>query len=318
MVSVKCYWKHLKQAMMEALHLNEYERKLVVEGCKWGGHLQVETSGAWNAWLDHPLILAHYQQRGLIDGLSWEAFVRAQLNGPAARSLDIGCGTGSRSLAVYEAGASAYVEGIDISADRVAAGLQQLRACGVPGRFWVEDVNQVRLPAETYDLIFSCHSFHHFLKLEHVMEQVHKALTRRGLFVLEEYVGPTQFQWTDQQMELVRALLALLPEKLRRYRWGMRKDWEGRPTPAEVMAVSPFESIRSAEIVPLFTQHFRVVVMRPLGGTLQHLLYNGIVHNFDPQDPAACRALEAIYCVEDNLIDAGLLPSDFMLLIGQR
>lgn len=150
------------------------------------------------------------------------------------------------------------------------------------------------------------------------MAQVRTALTPRGLFVLEEYAGPTQFQWTDQQMELVRALLALLPAQLRRYRWGTCKEWEGRPTPAEVMAVSPFESIRSAEIVPLFREHFRVVVMRPLGGTLQRLLYNGIVHNFDPEDPEACRAIEAIYRVEDSLIDAGLLPSDFMLLIGQR
>jgi hypothetical protein len=59
-------------------------------------------------------------------------------------------------------------------------------------------------------------------------------------------------------------------------------------------------------------------VVRPLGGTIQHLLYNGIIHNFADDDADACRALEGIARTEDALIDGGLLPSDFQLLIGRR
>src|SRR5437899_3061855 len=81
------------------------------------------------------------------------------------------------------------------------------------------DINTAMLSPEAYELIFSCHSFHHFLELEHIMQQVHQALTPRGLFILEEFVGPTQFQWTDQQIELVRSLMSLIPERLRRLRW---------------------------------------------------------------------------------------------------
>lgn len=149
------------------------------------------------------------------------------------------------------------------------------------------------------------------------MRQVHDALTPTGLFMLEEYVGPTQFQWTDEQMNLVRALLSLLPVELRTFRWGARKDTEIRMKPDELDAVSPFEAIRSADIVPLFKQHFEVIIAQSLGGTIQHLLYNSIIHNFDPDDPRACRYIAAIAAVEDTLIDAGLLPADFMLLIGK-
>ncbi len=56
----------------------------------------------------------------------------------------------------------------------------------------VEGINTVALPRSAYDLIFSCHSFHHFEALEHVMQQAHDALTPGGLFVPEEFVGPTQ------------------------------------------------------------------------------------------------------------------------------
>jgi len=297
---------------------SEYQSKLAAESKKWGDHLKVEASGEWNAWLDHPLISEHYRQRGLVDGSPWEQWVSKQLAGPAERSLDLGCGAGSRSIVVYQNGASSYIEGLDVSEDRIAEGERMRRELGIPGSFQVTDTNYVELPAEAYDLVFSCHSFHHFFELEHIMEQVHQSLTPRGLFILEEFVGPTQFQWTDQQIEMVRSLMTLVPEELRRFRWGAVKMLEGRPTPAEVIAVSPFESIRSADICSLFKQNFEVFAVKKLGGTIQHLLYNGIIHNFRPGDEEALRCMRGIWQVEDSLIDSELLPSDFMLLVGRR
>jgi hypothetical protein len=59
------------------------------------------------------------------------------------------------------------------------------------------------------------------------------------------------------------------------------------------------------------------VLVRHLGGTLQHLLYNGIAHRFG-EDDESHRYLQAVWSVEDRLIEAGMLPSDFMLLVGRR
>ena len=297
---------------------SDYESRLAAESRKWGDHLRVEASGEWHAWLDHPLVREHYAQRGLLDGLSWEAWVAKKLGRPARRSLDLGCGSGLKSVAVFNAGSTLEADGIDVSADRIAEGERTRASIGMPGRFQVADVNACRLTPGAYDLIFSSHSFHHFLELEHVMREVHAALTPGGLFVLEEFVGPTQFQWTDQQIDMVRSIMTLLPEDYRMLRWNAVKPYEGRPTVAEVVAASPFESIRSAEIEPLFRKHFEIVEVRLLGGTLQHLLYNGIVHNFGPERAAAAGYVRAIYEIEDALVDGGLLPSDFMLLVGKR
>ncbi len=66
------------------------------------------------------------------------------------------------------------------------------------------------------------------------------------------------------------------------------------------------------------TNHSAAVISQSLGGTIQHLLHNGIIHNFRPDDPKALACLEAIWQVEDALTDAGLLAGDFMLLIGKR
>ncbi len=275
-------------------------------------------SASWNAWLDHPLIAEHYRRRALVDDMPWERWVLARLGGLPEKSLQLGCGNGDRSLFLYEAGLSRWIDGIDEREDEIALADEGRRTAGAPGVFRVADVNTALLPRQTYDLIFACHSFRRFVALEHVLDQVHAALTPGGCFVLEEFVGPSRFQWTDAQIAVVRALLSLVPERLRTFRWGVVKPYEGRPSRAEVAAASSFESIRSAEIVPLFEERFHTVVLKRLGGTLQHLLYNGIVHNFGVQDAEARGWVEGIGRIEDALVDAGCLPSDFVLAIGQR
>jgi ubiquinone/menaquinone biosynthesis C-methylase UbiE len=303
--------------MPEVTRPSDYSQRLEAEARKWGHHLELEKSGHWHSWLEHPLIKANYQKRSLIRGKTWPHWLADTLGGPATRSLDLGCGTGGTSRVVYDAGASSYVEGYDVSSERVAVAEEKRIEQAIPGRFMVADVNRLELPENTYDLIFSSQSFHHFLDLEKVIAEVKKALTPGGFFVLEEYMGPTQFQWPPAQTALARACLAGLPERLRISVGDQVKQLEGRPAPAEVEAESPFESIRSGEIARLFRQHFDVVEERRLGGYIQHLLHNGIVHHFALDDAEAIQHLEGIMAVENCLTDLELIPSDFMLMIGR-
>jgi ubiquinone/menaquinone biosynthesis C-methylase UbiE len=299
-------------------HDSEYRLRFAAEGKKWGDHLAIEATREMHAWLDHPTILAQYKRHGLIDELSWKQWVTRRLGGPAQRSLELGCGSGTQSVDLFQLGVSRAIEGLDASEDRIREAEDLRRSLKAPGQFRAADANQIQLEPGRYDLIFSCHSFHHFLELEHIMGQVSQALTPGGAFVLEEFVGPTQFQWTDQQIDVTRTLLSLIPERYRFFRWGAPKSIEGRPTVKEVVAASPFESIRSSEIFPLFQRYFRIAVRKDLGGTIQHLLYNGIIHNFQTSDPEAEACIRSVCAVESALIDGGLLPSDFMLLIGRK
>ena len=71
---------------------SDYGQQISREQQKWGNHLQVEASGEWNAWLDHPLILNHYFERSRVDGLRWEQWAHSFLGRPAEKSFDLGCG----------------------------------------------------------------------------------------------------------------------------------------------------------------------------------------------------------------------------------
>ena len=81
---------------------------------------------------------------------------------------------------------------------------------------------------------------------------------------------------------------------------------------------SPFEAIRSADIVPLFRHRFSVLHEIPLGGTIERLLFDGILHNFRPGDEDADAIIRAIDHIESILIASGALPSDVMLLVGKK
>src|SRR4029079_15186555 len=92
---------------------DDYARRFAAEGKKWGAHLEVERQRELNAWIDRPSILGHYKSLGLMDGLWWPEWLKRRLNGPAGVALDLGCGSGSRSLVLWEAGSAARIEGMD-------------------------------------------------------------------------------------------------------------------------------------------------------------------------------------------------------------
>src|ERR1700681_1169872 len=99
---------------------DDYSSRVAAEQQKWAHHMKVEAAAEWNAWLDHPMINAHYRERSLIDGLTWESWVAKHLGRPPERSLDLGCGTGSRSFAVHRAGGATAIDGVDVTEERIA------------------------------------------------------------------------------------------------------------------------------------------------------------------------------------------------------
>ncbi len=263
-------------------------------------------------WLSHPRVEHLHLEKAKLDGLPWRQWLLSQWGSPAPVALELGCGQGKKLAALVQDGVARSGEGIDLDASRFQPLLPKsltLRAA---------DINAIQLEPNRYRLIYSLGSFHHFEALEHIMEQVNEALTDDGFFVLDEFAGPPRFQWTDLQLAVTAELLALIPKPLRMYANGTEKAAEGRSTPEEVIRVCPSEAIRSDEIVPIFHRTFDVVHDKKLGGTVQHLLYSGIIQNFPDHVPDIDRMIDSINALETRMISGGMLPSDFVLLVGRK
>jgi hypothetical protein len=131
--------------------------------------------------------------------------------------------------------------------------------------------------------------------------------------IVNEYVGPNRFQYSDQVSSMINALLRALPEELRR-----PYDSRPRPTVEEMIANDPTEAVRSEELVGWTERVFDVRERKNIGGTiLQHLLYD-IVQNFRFDVPRERSLLQMLCVIDAMLVDGGRIPSDFVLMAARK
>src|SRR6185436_13118245 len=187
-------------------------------------------------------------------------------------------------------------------------------------RYEVRDVTTVELPPDHYDAVWFESSLHHIEPLERVCEQMARGLKPDGFLFLNEYVGPSAFAFPPRQRELIRAAFALIPSRFRR---SFAPDGPEQlstapiPTPAEVKAEDPTESVRSADILSVVPDYFDVVSLRETGGTLLQFLLHGIAGNFQAGDPESLRVLRMLFEIEDALLEVGEMRSDFVVLAAR-
>ena len=58
--------------------------------------------------------------------------------------------------------------------------------------------------------------------------------------------------------------------------------------------------------------------IKEYGGTILHLLFEEIAHNFLKNDPATNRLLQLCFEIEDVLLELNDIPSDFVLAICRK
>src|SRR5262249_31435750 len=155
----------------------------------------------------------------------------------------------------------------------------------------------------------------HIKRLEQLFGQVRRALKPGGHFIVLEYVGPAQLQFTPKAVRIINELLQVLPPELRvRSDTGRGKRGFEPPTRKHMNRLDPSESIRSDRILPLMKKVFNVVEVKPYGGTINHMLLHAIVHNFDESKPEGRGLLALLMYLEDLLIREGVLASDFAFI----
>lgn len=235
-------------------------------------------------------------------------------------ALTLGCGSGHNERKWAAEHRFDVHDAIDISMASIAEAKSLAAHEGLPQlRYTVGDLNHLTLTPAHYDVIFAEHSLHHVAALEHLMAQVSQALKPGGLLIVDEFVGPSRFQWTDRQLTAITGTLSILPESLRRSRTqeGVLKRTVPRPTIKQMLEIDPSEAVRSAEIPALLRQHTHVLEWRPYGGALLHLLLEDIAGNFSLDDDQAMAWRDWCFDLEDRLMQSGELDTDFVFAICQ-
>lgn len=277
-------------------------------------------------WLENKYVSQFYVNK-VISGdtnKNWLIYVgQKYFKEPVDLGLSIGCGDGCLERHALKLDICKRFEAFDISEKAIEKAKLLIIQESLSDRvsYGVLDFNVARLKENYYDVIFAAASVHHVMNIEFFFEQVNRALKQEGLFIINEYVGPSQFQWREKQCEFVNKILGVLPVQFKR---SLDKDY-GRiketieKVPKEIMDRNdPSEAIRSEEIIPLFYRFFDVIEKIEWGGTILHPLFHKIVGNFDINNEKDKTILDLIFIFEQVLLKEGVISSDFVLLIGRK
>jgi SAM-dependent methyltransferase len=175
------------------------------------------------------------------------------------RGLSLGSGLGSLERVVRQLDICEQIEGIDgseASLQRASAQAEEEGLSGISYRFG--NLNDLRLPRATYDVVFFHASLHHVRSVEKLLARVERAMTHDALLFIEEWVGPSRHEWNAGKMSRMRALYDQLPP-----------SWKLVPTlQPPILVDDPSEAVRSSAILPAIRRLFDVLVERPYGGHL--------------------------------------------------
>ena len=273
-------------------------------------------------WTQHPLVrdrinaFASGDQQVDIYGRLGNFLQEERIGTPLPLCATVGCGDGGLERDLLGRGLVTSITGYTASATQVEEARRLASEQGLAAGYQLSDPCFRALPDRQFDAVFSHGLVGHSANLEVIFANVSRALKPSGLFHLNEYVGPSRFQWSDEQILHVNGFLEALPASLRRTPHGP-KPLLARPPLAEMVANSPFLAARSSELRDRLAEYFDVLEDRPLGGGLLHMALGEIAQNFDPADTEATARLRQLFDLEDELTRAGLLGSDFAVLIAR-
>jgi SAM-dependent methyltransferase len=126
-------------------------------------------------------------------------------------------------------------------------------------RFEKADVEHVSLPASSFDLVLMNMSLHHVHGLRRLLDEVRQSLKLGGVLLINEFIGPRQFQFSERQLRIVTALLSALPAEWPRDSvTGTLKTQYVRMPVEHWNAADPSEAIRSDRIVAEVTRQFQI------------------------------------------------------------
>lgn len=287
---------------------------------KWNETMRKRLATRDRQFCWHHPVVQRFMREHYLGGHTVSGYLKDYLGGrPIRNALEVGGGLGDQAIAFYHQLGVERFDVLDISDVAVAAGNDRAREQGLNVHYAVSDLNHDDLPDRDYDLIIASGALHHIENLEHLFAQIDDRLTPQGVFFANDYMGPSQMQWREDQLRLMNAVVSILPDELNRVAHrGDQVVREVRPIPLEIFArVDPSEGVRAAEIFDVMRDHLKIERIVPFGQTLAYEMLRGRVHNFDDDDPKDNAILSLICLLEKELMDAGVIGSDFNLVIAR-
>ncbi len=239
------------------------------------------------------------RSQGLLESLR----ANSSINLPLMRAVSIGCGNGIKELRLIKQGVVETFDLYELSEERITEGKQNARKLGIEDRInFIHGDAFESNPKSVYDMVHWNSSLHHMFDVDHAILWSKIALKDGGVFYMDDFVGPTRFQWSDKSLMLASRVREILRET--KYIKDYRKEGQNlscsikRPNPLHIENDDPSEAVDSSNIVKSIREHFPDASIQFTGGTIYHLVLADMLANF-----------------QENVLDNAVL--DLLMLIDE-
>lgn len=232
------------------------------------------------------------------------------------RGLVLGCGdmAAEHSMFCHPKLLFDQIDAYDLSPASIERARVVTMAKGLNVTYTTADINQLSLPADTYDLVICFFSYHHFMEVEAIAAQINHSLRPQGVFFTIDYVGEQQQQFSSDQLRYANHFLSLLPPKYRKELNGSLRTI-AKPVPVELF--SPDEAIRSDQILAALDSQLTLLRQYNWAGLLMPLI-EGLGFNFSESEPDLA-LLRFLFDVDRVLVNSGEIGPNFtMTMAGKR
>jgi len=276
-------------------------------------HWAVKRPSDRTRWWMHPAILRHINRLvcgEAIDGphFGFNRLLRAAMpEGGFRRAVSVGCGSGGKEIRLLRENIVQRFDLFEISAPKIELIKQKAAEHGVLDRLtWHHADAFDHGFTGAFDLVYWNNSLHHMFDVGAALAWSHRGLCDGGCFAMDDFVGPTRFQWSALELEMAARVRALLPDRFlvnprNPIAWLDRAP--GRPDPEAMAAADPSEAADSGRILAAVAEVFPQARVIPTGGIIYHLALNDVLANFDEDQDRAM--LDSLLLLDEMLARNG-------------
>jgi|SRR4030042_2420290 hypothetical protein len=133
----------------------------------------------------------------------------------------------------------------------------------------------------------------------------------KGVMIALEYVGPANFQWSDNDVEIADIIYKALNN-------GPVATKSPLSISSHLSLGNAKGAVSSSEVIPLLESFFDIVTVRYFGSPLYNLVINKVMDSLDINDPKNAAILKLIIQTEQVMVKKGILENNYALIIARK
>jgi ubiquinone/menaquinone biosynthesis C-methylase UbiE len=210
---------------------------------------------------------------------------------PFKKGISVGGGSGQKEMQLLKQGIVNSFDIYELSHECIASGKKLAKQYSLTEKinFIHGDAFEMEKDPDKYNIVHWNNSLHHMPDVFQAVKWSKMVLKKGGLFYMDDFVGPSRFQWPDEQLKIGSKIRTIF--KGTKYLKNPKKNTNAtlptkllKPDPDVLKKVDPSEAADSERIIDAIYTYFPNAYVKPTGGVIYHLALSDILHNLDEEE----------------------------------